>query len=170
MVRPEPAANWSPVTSSPSAAAPGPGETRTNEYDWGSPADRLVEDPLSPNFHNLWTGTARNNTEVFSDVFHNVPNDKVRNWDQYQSFFSSYFIMPGAKEDDEDSKDKNSQTAKVDYGHVVPGYPGGVRAVKQRLATVRGNLVEMPLQFLVEVKDLAKEGLSLNEFTDELYT
>jgi len=157
------AANWSPVTAA----------HRANDYDWGSPADALVADPLSPNFLNLWASTARLNTEVYSDVFHNVPNDKVRNWDQYDSFFSQYFIVPSAKDKDKD-KNKDRKTAdgldRVDYGHVVPGYPGGVQAVKERLASVRGTLVEMPLSFLIEVKDLAKEGLSLNTFTDEIYT
>ncbi len=146
----QPGPGWSPVTAAPI------------DYDWNSPADRLVVDPLSQSFQDLWTRTARTNTDIFSDVFHNVPNNKVRNWDQYDAFFSKHFLMPG-------DKDGNKQ-GKVDYGHVVPGYPGGAQAVKERLAAVRGTLVEMPLDFLVEVEDLAREGLSLNSLTDELYT
>jgi phospholipase D1/2 len=38
------------------------------------------------------------------------------------------------------------------------------------LGRVRGSLVEMPIAFLCDVKDLAKQGLELNGFTDELYT
>lgn len=156
-----PNANWNPVTTSP------------NEYDWGSPADTLVADPVSRNFQNLWATTARVNTEIFSDVFHNVPNDKVRTWEQYDSFFSQYFVIPGAEEKDKQEHkegDGAQGQQKVDYGHVVPGYPGGLQAVKERLAGVRGTLVEMPLSFLIDVDDIAKEGLSLNTFTDELYT
>ena len=152
-----PDANFSPVTKEP------------NAYDWDSPADRLVEDPMSDNFLRLWANTARLNTEAFSDVFHNVPNDRVRNWDQYQDFFSRHFVIPGAEAKDENGQPLPTE-GKVDYGHVVPGYPGGLQAVKEKLGTIRGNLVEMPLDFLIEVDDIAKEGLSLNSFTDELYT
>ncbi|CAK7223389.1 hypothetical protein SBRCBS47491_005191 [Sporothrix bragantina] len=181
----QPTRNFLPVTMAP-----------TNEYDWESPADRLVADPLSANFKRLWQSTAATNTAAFDDVFHCVPSDRARNWAEYDSYFSQYFTMPGAKEDtdaklkDKEKKEKEKiaaafdhasgstppqspalpKQAKVDYGHVVPGYPGGVAAVKARLAEVRGNLVEMPLQFLVEVKDLAKQGLALNSLTDELYT
>lgn len=156
--------NWTPVTQDP------------NQYDWGSPADSLVRDPLADNFDRLWRNTARENTEVFSKVFHNVPNDKVRTWKDYKEFFSKYFIIPGAeaKDKDKDKKDddkKNEDSGKVMYGHVVrEEFPGGVAEVKEWLGRVRGTLVEMPLDFLIDVDDIAKEGLSLNSFTDELYT
>jgi phospholipase D1/2 len=147
-----PDANWSPVDRQP------------NHYDWGSPADRLVADPVSYEFQNLWAGTARTNTEVFSKVFHNVPNDHVRTWEDYDNFFSKHFIIPGAKE-------PGDTTGKVEYGHVVrEEFPGGVAEVKDWLRRVRGSLVEMPLGFLAGVDDIAKEGLSLNALTDELYT
>ena len=199
-----------------------------NAYDWDSPADHLVADPLSSNFTRLWQGTAATNTAVFDDVFHCVPSDRVRNWDQYESFYAKYFTTPGEKESEKDKKEREKMLekikqmekdhgegdfffpppgpppdgpppagfdgsvppppppgheggppgppldgkvlVKVEYGHVVPGFPGGPAAVKSRLAEVRGNLVEMPLDFLVEVKDLAKAGLTLNSLTDELYT
>ncbi len=38
-------------------------------YDFGSPADKLVEDMLSDEFWNLWHGTAQVNTEVYEKVF-----------------------------------------------------------------------------------------------------
>ncbi|TDZ40589.1 Phospholipase D1 [Colletotrichum spinosum] len=148
----QPNDNWTPVERGP------------NVYDWGSPADRLVEDPMSREFWNLWETTARTNTEVFSKVFHNVPNDNVRTWQDYDEFFSKHFIVPGAKEEE-------NKEGKVEYGHVVKEeFSGGVREVKDWLNRVRGSLLEMPLNFLVDVDDIAKEGLSLNSFTDELYT
>ncbi|KAI0543964.1 phospholipase [Xylaria curta] len=151
----QPTSNWTPVTRDP------------QDYDWGSPADRAVEDPLSEDFWRSWFETARTNTEVFSKVFHNVPNDNVRNWDDYDNFFSRHFIIPGAEDKDKDE----DREGRVDYGHVVrEEFEGGVGEVKEWLSRVRGTLVEMPLDFLIEVKDLAKEGLSLNAFTDELYT
>lgn len=151
----EPTRNWTPVTRDP------------QDYDWDSPADRAVEDPLSERLWRAWTDTARTNTEVFSKVFHNVPNDRVRNWKDYDDFFSRHFVIPGAPPLKEEEK-----AGRVEYGHVVREEfeGGGVAEVKEWLSRVRGTLVEMPLDFLVEVEDLAKEGLSLNAFTDELYT
>ncbi|KXS09244.1 phospholipase D/nuclease [Gonapodya prolifera JEL478] len=132
-----------------------------------SPADRLVADPLSHNFDQLWRGQARTNTEVFSKVFHNVPNDAVRTWDQYNEFFTKYFYFPGTEE----ANNPDIKATKVMYGHVVKSeFPGGAGEVKQWLSRVRGSLVEMPLQFLADVKDIAKEGLMLNNLTDDLYT
>lgn len=150
--------NWLPVTDAP------------NDYDWGSSADRLVEDPLSPDFLNLWEDTASINTEVFSRAFHPVPDDHVRTWDDYEEFFSKHFIIPSAKGDDKKSDDGNDE-GKVPYGHAVrEEFPGGVQELKEWLSRIRGTLINMPLQFLIEVDDIAKEGLTLNGLTDELYT
>lgn len=146
-------ANWTPITQDP------------QQYDWGSQTDRLVEDPMSSEFWDLWSSTARTNTEVFNKVFHPVPTDLVHNWDEYKEFFSRHFIIPGVETKEEDKQ------GKVDYGHVVRSeFPGGVGEVKEWLGRIRGTLVDMPLEFLIDVHDLAKEGLSLNAFTDEIYT
>lgn len=149
--------NWTPVT-----------HHAVNDYEWGSPADRLVEDPVSREFLRLWRTTARRNTEIFSRAFHAVPNDKVRTWEDYDRFFSRYFVVPG---EPEDKAQEGYRQGKVDYGHVVRDeFPGGVRQLKDLLNGVRGTLVEMPLQFLIDVDDLAKDGLTLNGLTDTLYT
>ena len=148
-----------------------------NNYDWGSPGDHLVQDVMHLNFNNLWNGTARNNTEIFSRAFHPVPNDKVRTWKDYKEFYSQHFILPTGKkaadaraESGEDVEGENN-AHKVLYGHVVPEeFPGGVEELKEWLSGIRGTLVEMPLQFLADVDDIAKEGLSLNSFTEEVYT
>ncbi|TLD16204.1 uncharacterized protein PgNI_01688 [Pyricularia grisea] len=154
-----PDANWTPVTRDP------------NRYDWGSPADALVQDPMSPRFLELWRNTARTNTEVFSKAFHNVPNNAVRTWEEYDNFFSRHFIIPGAEAKEGDEHHDVDNSGKVNYGHVVRDeFPGGVVELKDWLSRIRGSLVEMPLDFLVDVPEMAKQGLSLNAFTDELYT
>ncbi len=136
----------------------------SNTYDWGSPADILVRDVLSDEFDELWTVTAATNTEVFTRAFHCVPADNVRNWDDYKEFFSKLFVSP-SKEDD-----KEKIPAKYEYGHVVKEeFPAGVAELKDALDRVRGSLVEMPLLFMDGV-DFAKEGLTLNALTDEVYT
>lgn len=149
----QPDQNWQPVDRSP------------NSYDWGSPADMLVRDPMHPNFHHLWDNTARINTETFSRAFHPVPNDHVRTWEDYKTFYSRHFTVPGKKETDEEKQ------GKVEYGHIIrEEFPGGVQEVKQWLSRIRGTLVEMPLNFLIDVDDIAKEGVALNAMTFELYT
>jgi len=153
----QPDRNWTPVTHDP-----------VNEYDWGSDADRLVADPLSPRFMDLWRTTARRNTEIFSRAFHPVPDDKVRTWKDYEEFFSKYFVNPG---ESAEKQAEGYKQGKVDYGHVVKEeFPGGVEELKAWLSGVRGTLVEMPLGFLADEEDIAKEGLALNSLTQELYT
>jgi len=152
--KPTPA--WTPVDADP------------QDYDWGSRSDQLVEDPLGGDFLRLWSDTARTNTEVFNKTFHPVPNDAVRNWEQYDEYFGNRFIIPGNEYKNGEDKDPN----RVMYGHVVKSeFPGGVGEVKEWLSRVRGTLVDMPLDFLVELgDDLAMEGVGLNFATKEIYT
>ncbi|KAI6717349.1 hypothetical protein JHW43_000005 [Diplocarpon mali] len=141
-----------------------PLDKEPNAYDWGSRADLLVQDVLSDEFDELWTTTAAINTEVFTKAFHCVPADNVRNWDDYEEFFSANFVSPSKKDDEE------KIPAKYEYGHVVKDeFPGGVAELKNTLSRVKGTLVEMPLLFMDGV-DFAKEGLSLNALTDDIYT
>lgn len=134
------------------------------QYDFGSREDELVADPLSPAFAELWNATARTNTDVFSRVFHNVPNDAVKNWTDYEEFYEKLFREADPEKPDE------KPPGKYKVGHVVRDeFPGGVDEVKECLSRVRGTLVEMPLMFLKE-EDIAKEGMTLNSLTEELYT
>jgi phospholipase D1/2 len=134
-----------------------------NEYDWGSPEDRTVVDPLDDGFWRLWNERAKTNTDVFAKVFHPVPYDGVKNWKQYDEWYEKYFAI-------EDPKDKSKTMGKYKVGHVVAEeFAGGAAQVKEELSKVKGTLVEMPLLFLKE-EDIAKEGLGLNAFTEEVYT
>lgn len=139
-----------------------------NTYDWNSREDLAVVDPLSSDFQTLWNWTARTNTAAFSRVFHPVPDDKVRNWRDYDAFYSRFF----RGRDDPKDKDKK-RPSMYKWGHVVAEEfsqgETGVEEVKAELSRIRGTLVEMPLLFLKE-EDIAKEGLGLNAFTEEVYT
>ncbi|RDL38671.1 putative phospholipase D1 [Venustampulla echinocandica] len=149
----KPDANFLPIDKDP------------NVYDWGSPADLLVRDPLSREFANLWDITASTNTEVFTKAFHCVPADNVRNWKDYEAFFGDLFVSPADKKNE-----KEKPGPKYAYGHIVKDeFPGGTAELKDWLDRVRGTLVEMPLLFMDEV-DFAVEGLKFNVFTDEVYT
>jgi phospholipase D1/2 len=136
-----------------------------NTYDWNSSSDRLVQDPLSPDFEQLYKSTAKTNTEVFAKAFHCVPDDRIRNWDQYDEFYSKHFLSP----DKHGKYTEVSGGGKYQYGHVVrEGFPGGVKELKESLDRVRGSLVEMPLNFMLDV-DFA-HGLALNALTEPIYT
>ncbi|KAG4429802.1 hypothetical protein IFR05_014713 [Cadophora sp. M221] len=109
-----------------------------NAYDWGSVLDLLVEDPLSSAFEELWSNTARINTEIFDKVFRPMPSNVVRNWEQYHEYYGQYF----------DAQKGSEQEPEYRYGHVFKkSFPGGVQDVKRELEKVRGTLVEMPLNF-----------------------
>lgn len=142
-----------------------------NIYDFDSAEDRAVADPLSDSFLNLWNGRARQNTEAFGKIFHPVPHDSVRNWKDYDAFYERFFLEADVEAEGKEGKVK--KPAKYRWGHVVaenfsPGEQGA-REVKELLSRVKGTLVEMPLLFLIE-EDIAKEGVTLNAFTEEVYT
>lgn len=140
----------------------------SNDYDWGSREDEAVIDPLSSDFEFLWNGTARTNTEAFERIFHPVPTDKVRNWKEYEDYFGRFF--PAGKDAKEEKGKNPEKPSQWKLGHVVAEeFPGGVGEVKEVLSQIRGTLVEMPLLFLKE-EDIAKEGLTLNAMTEEIYT
>lgn len=142
-----------------------------NAYDYGSPEDLLVVDPLADQFLALWNSRARQNTFAFGKIFHPVPHDDVRTWKDYDVFYEAFFREE--KEKGPDGKEKVKKAAKYQWGHVIaenfsPG-PQGVVEVKELLSTIRGTLVEMPLLFLIK-EDIAKEGVGLNAFTETVYT
>ncbi|XPS78824.1 Phospholipase D [Ascochyta lentis] len=145
--------NWQPVTT-------------PQVYDWGSDMDRQVADPLSDEFQNLWNWRANTNTNAFGKIFHPVPSDEVRNWKQYDEYYSRFF---GQSQQDKENK----KPSLYKWGHVVAENfsqgEQGVREVKEVLSTIKGTLVEMPLLFLKE-EDIAKEGVGLNALTEEIYT
>lgn len=141
-----------------------------NAYDFGSEEDRLVVDPLSDSFLYLWDSRAHQNTVAFGRAFHPVPHDDVRTWKDYDQFYENFFKK---SEKGADGKEVRKVPSKYEWGHVVvenfsPGQQG-VGELKELLSTIKGTLVEMPLLFLIK-EDIAKEGVSLNAFTEEVYT
>ena len=141
-----------------------------NIYDFGSSEDRLVVDPLSDSFLNLWNSRAHRNTVAFGQAFHPVPHDDVRTWKDYDKFYETFFKK---SEKGADGEEVRTVPARYEWGHVVaenfsPGQQG-IGELKELLSTIKGTLVEMPLLFLIK-EDIAKEGVSLNAFTEEVYT
>ncbi|KAF8965990.1 hypothetical protein BGZ46_000489 [Entomortierella lignicola] len=91
-------------------------------------ADQIVMDPLHDDFYeSWWKKVANQNTEIFREVFHCVPDQKIETWEDYKAF------VPNPKE--------------VLIGHVA--MPGAtVESVTEKLQGVTGHLVEFPTKFL----------------------
>jgi len=106
--------------------APVPDEDETDLKE-----DVRVADPLSDEMMNLLNTTARVNREVFTELFRPVPSNLVHNWAAYDVY-----------------------KPKVKVGHVAPGIT--LKRVKDRLALVRGSIVEAPLDFLIDEKDFTE--------------
>jgi phospholipase D1/2 len=110
-----------------------------NQDEFDEEEDRLVADPILEETWRLLNDTARNNTEIFTEIFRPVPTDNIRDWGAYEGY-----------------------VPKVKTGHVVPGV--SVETVKHRLSQIRGALVESPLNFLIDQKDFVEgpEWMGLN--------
>ncbi|ORZ14030.1 hypothetical protein BCR42DRAFT_417891 [Absidia repens] len=111
----------------------------------GTEEDRLVMDPIHDDTLELWNSTARTNTESFRQVFHCVPDDTVRNYEQYKAFYP--------------------EPSMINVGHVWDPKMT-TEEIRSHLGQVKGHLVEFPCRFLEE-EDLKADALTL---TLELYT
>ncbi|QRV81288.1 phospholipase [Ceratobasidium sp. AG-Ba] len=100
-----------------------------NDNEMGTREDSAVMDPLSDKFQGLWIGTAQKNRAIFSELFKTVPTNIVRNWEQYKTY-----------------------VPKVKTGHLATDLD--LATVKAKLAQIHGHLVEAPLEFVIEQKDL----------------
>lgn len=98
-----------------------------NTYDWSSPEDLAVQDILSPEFEHLWSTTGKTNRRAFERIFRPVPNDAIRNWEDYAAY-----LKPAAG---------------IATGHVA-NPDMSLREVKEELGKIRGHLVDMPMEFL----------------------
>ncbi|CAM1511164.1 Fc.00g086770.m01.CDS01 [Cosmosporella sp. VM-42] len=107
----------------------------------------FVEDPLSDDLWQAWTGQATKNTEIFRHVFHADPDDHIKTFDDYDR----YLPPRGVKS-----------------GHIFDQFmpPEDVR---EKLSQIKGHLVWMPLEFLKDA-EMAEKGLQVNSWTESVYT
>jgi phospholipase D1/2 len=59
-------------------AAPHP-----NQDEMGTSEDEAVADPLADETLRLWNDTARQNREIFTEIFRPVPTNLPRDWSAY---------------------------------------------------------------------------------------
>ncbi|KAL4972864.1 hypothetical protein BDW66DRAFT_154355 [Aspergillus desertorum] len=120
------------------------------DYDYGSPEDLLVADPLSDGFLDLWGQVARRNTLAFRRVFEAFPDDKEKTWEDYDSVIQ-----------------------KARRGHVAyDNFSSGKEAtpeVKNELSAIKGTLVEMPMDFLINC-NIQPDDAAFNMYTRPGYT
>lgn len=120
------------------------------DYDYGSPEDLLVADPLSDSFLALWDRVARRNTLAFRKVFDPIPDDKEKTWEDY---------------------DRVAEKAR--RGHVALDHfsssKEAILRVKDELSAIRGTLVEMPMDFLMNC-NIQPDDAVFNMYTRSGYT
>jgi phospholipase D1/2 len=109
-----------------------------NENEIGTRQDNAVADPLAESTLELWNNTARQNREIFTEIFRPVPTNLVRNWSAYEasdniSKLPRYLSHVTVQ----------NYLPKVKPGHVVPEVQ--LPRIKERLSRVRGSIVECPL-------------------------
>ncbi|QRV95777.1 phospholipase [Ceratobasidium sp. AG-Ba] len=124
LIEPQVCANGNEPVTSFMRPAPIP-----NDNEMGTREDGAVMDPLSDKFQGLWIGTAQKNRAIFSELFKTVPTNIVHNWEQYKTY-----------------------VPKVKTGHLATDLD--LATVKAKLAQIHGHLVEAPLEFVIEQKDL----------------
>lgn len=105
--------------------------------------DARVADPLSDEMQNLLNTTARVNREVFTELFRPVPSNLVRNWPAYEVSGGLVHTIHTTWVRLLNAASSQAYKPQVKVGHVAPGVP--LKRVKDRLALVRGSIVEAPL-------------------------
>ncbi|KAL2807962.1 phospholipase D/nuclease [Aspergillus granulosus] len=130
-----------------------------NDYDYNSAEDMLVADPLSDTFMTRWNEVARTNTLAFRKVFAPMPDDTAKTWLQYQSLFWKRFTGPDGLH--------MAQWGHVQKSNFSSGEEGA-KEVKEELSKIRGMLVEMPLEFLIDT-DIQIEDPGYNIITRQGY-
>lgn len=118
-----------------------------NDYDFNTEEDKVVEDVLSDQMWNYLCQVSRQNEEIFEDVFNVYPTNKVRTWVEYEAYIGE-ITTPC---------------------HVTKKYAENPQAVRERLAGIRGHLVPMAHDFLINEPVLVKQGIQYNEFVSDLY-
>jgi len=109
-----------------------------NDDEVGTREDRAVADPLADSTLELWNRTARQNREIFTEIFRPVPTNLVRSWSAYEASNNCSEVPLSLSH-----VITQNYLPKVKTGHVVPEMH--LQRIKDRLSRVRGSVVECPL-------------------------
>ncbi|KAK6503225.1 hypothetical protein TWF481_008255 [Arthrobotrys musiformis] len=130
-------------SNDPNVALPGEGEYDFQEDE----QSKIVEDPLDDKLWDTWNRQAYDNTAIFRELFHCVPDNSVKTFEDYDKFLPKEGIKAG---------------------HLFnPEMP--LKDVKEKLDGIKGHLVRFPTEFLIN-EEMAERGLDFNEITESIYT
>lgn len=125
---------------------------------------KFVEDPMSDDVWNMWTGQASKNTELFRHLFHADPDDHSKStrapkgWPGLTAFAVKTF----------EDYDRYLPPRGVKAGHIYDQFMPPEDA-RDKLDQIKGHLVWMPMKFLQDV-EMAERGLQVNSWTESVYT
>ncbi|EPS42367.1 hypothetical protein H072_3671 [Dactylellina haptotyla CBS 200.50] len=127
----------------PNVQLPGEGDYEFHEDE----KSKIVDDPLNEELWDMWTRQAHDNTTIFRELFHCIPDNSVKTFEEYDKFLPRDGIKAG---------------------HLFnPEMP--LAEVKGKLDGVKGHLVKFPMEFLIN-EEMAERGLDFNEITESIYT
>lgn len=77
-----------------------------------------MTDPLDEEFYErIWTRIAENNTKIFRQVFHCMPDNEVLDWGQYMEFMDHQKRLRESQEGPRDAQDQNEKAEQTDNSH-----------------------------------------------------
>lgn len=77
-----------------------------------------MRDPLDPDFYdNVWTRIAENNTKIFRQVFHCMPDNEVLDWSQYKEFINHQLELKESQEGPRDPQEQTEKAEQTDHSH-----------------------------------------------------
>lgn len=109
-----------------------------------------MSDPLDEHFfENIWVRVAENNTKIFRQVFHCMPDNEVLDWNQYMEFMDHQQRLRESQEGPQEQNEKAEQTDNSHQteteapksestaggaGISAPGPVPAARAIKKKFA------------------------------------
>lgn len=77
-----------------------------------------MKDPLDPEFYdNVWNRIAENNTKIYRQVFHCMPDNEVLDWAQYMEFMDHQKRLREAQEGPRDPQEQTDKAEQTDQSH-----------------------------------------------------
>lgn len=77
-----------------------------------------MKDPLDSDFYeNVWLRIAENNTKIYREVFHCMPDNEVADWGKYMEFMDHQKRLKEAQESPQDSHENEERSEQTDQSH-----------------------------------------------------
>lgn len=110
----------------------------------------ILRDPMRDDFQEFWHVLARSNTDLFRRSFLVMPDNNVKNWDQYHHFIKMAKLFLGRTDPKHGGTKTTVAAAAVT---TLPIFQQGGETVHDLLKHIKGHLVIWPNSFMEEEKD-----------------